>query len=99
MDDVRRLVRPAAHGLRGEVGRVRLGEDPLRRDLGRRLAQVGRLRIRDVAGERDVVVALERHLQELGAGEAVEDDGAAEVGQCGGRLDLGGSRVDDDRLL
>ena len=39
--DVRGLVRPAAAGLRREVGAVRLGEDPLGRNLRRRGSQIG----------------------------------------------------------
>ena len=60
--DVRRLVRPAAAGLRRQVRAVRLDEDPLVRDLRRGGAQIGGLRVRDVAGERDVVAAFEHRL-------------------------------------
>ena len=37
--DVHRLVRLSAHGLGREVRAVRLGEYPVRRELGRRLAK------------------------------------------------------------
>ena len=71
--DVRGLVTCAANGLRGEVRAVGLGEEPVGRDATRRLAQLGRLRIGDVAGERDVPAALERRLEQRRRGEAVED--------------------------
>ena len=67
VDDVRGLVRPAADGLRREVGRVGLGEDPVGRNLRRRVAELGRLRVGDVAGERDVPAALERGRQQARA--------------------------------
>ena len=77
--DVRGLVRPAAAGLRRQVGAVRLDEDPLVRDLRRGGSQIGRLRVRDVAGERDVVAAFEHRLQQARRREAVHDDRAVEV--------------------
>ena len=77
VDDVCRLVRPAAHRLRREVRRVGLGEDPVGRDLGRGEAEVDRLREARVAGERDVPAALERGRQQVRRGEAVKDDRAA----------------------
>src|SRR5437588_8329134 len=86
MDDVRGLVPRAAHGVGSQVRGVGLGQDPLGRDAGGSLAELVGPRVRDVAGERDVVVAFERDRQELRAGEAVQDDSAAEAGQCGGRL-------------
>ena len=57
VEDVRRLVALAAHRLRREVRAVRLGEDPVIRHGRRRLAEGGRLRVRDVAGEGNVVPA------------------------------------------
>ena len=74
VDDVHRLVRPPAHGLRGEVRAVRLREDPVRGDPRGRVAERLRLRVGDVPRERDVVAALERGLQQVGLGEAVQDD-------------------------
>ena len=67
VEDVRRLVAPAAHGLGGEVRAVRLGEDPVGGHDRSRLAKVGRLRIGDVAGEGNVVPALEGGLEQRGA--------------------------------
>ena len=63
----------------------------------RRLAQLRRLRIRDVAGERDVVPALEGDVEQLGLGEAVEDHVAAEAAEHVRRLTSSRARVDDDR--
>ena len=60
VDDVRRLVRPAADRLRREVRAVGLGEQAVRRDAAAAARERDCLRVRDVAGERDVVAALER---------------------------------------
>ena len=73
----------------GSFGRPRLGcgaryglsvsaSSRSRRDGARGLAQLLGLRVGDVAGEREVVAALERDRQELGRREAVQDDGARE---------------------
>ena len=97
-DDVRGLVGPAAPGLRREVWAVRLGEDPLRRDLGCRGSQVARLRVRDVAGERDVVAPLEDRFQQARGRKAVHDDRAVEAREDGGRVGVRFACVDDDRL-
>ena len=53
--------------------------------------------IRDVAGERDVVAALEGGREQLGRGEAVEDDRAAEGRERVGRVLRGLAAVDHDR--
>ena len=59
MDDVRWLVHAPTHRLGREVWTVGLGEDTVGRDGGGRSSQLDRLRIGDVAGERDVVPPLE----------------------------------------
>ena len=74
VDHVGRLVAPTADGLRGQIGAVRLGQDPVGRDAGRRLPKSVGLRVRHVAGERDVVPPLERRIEQVGLREAVEDD-------------------------
>ena len=60
VDDVGRLVRAPADGLRREVRAVRLGEQPVGGHLSRRDPQVRGLAVGHVARERDVVAALER---------------------------------------
>jgi hypothetical protein len=92
------LVLLAADGLRREIGRVGLGEDPIRGDPARRGAELRRLGEGDVAGERDIPAALERRRQQARRAEAVEDDGAGEAAQGGERVLVRGARVDDDRL-
>ena len=97
VDDVRGLVRPTADRLRRQVGAVRLGEDPVGGDGGRRLAQRLGLRIRRVAGEGEVPAALDACREQLRLREAVHDDGAVVRAQH--RLGVGvrGAGVDDDR--
>ena len=51
-------------GLRREVRAVGLGEKPIGGDARGALAQIGRLRVGDVAGERDVVAAFERGVEQ-----------------------------------
>ena len=98
MDDVRRLVRPAPARHRRQVRAVGLGQDPLSRHVSRRFAQLLGTRIGDVAGEREVVATLERHLQEPRRRETVEDDRSVEPCECSRGLRIGVSVVDDDRL-
>src|SRR5919198_2237842 len=98
VDDVRRLVLTAPHRLRREVRAVGLGQDPVGGHGGRRGAELLGFRIRDVAGERDVVAALERSREESGRREAVENDDAVERGQRTRRFLVCGSRVDDHGL-
>ena len=70
----RSRARSAGRGRLGrEVGAVGLGEDAVGGDVRGALAQVGRLRIRDVPGKRDVVATLEGGLEERWQGEAVQD--------------------------
>ena len=57
-----------------------------------------RLRVGDVAGERDVPAALERRLEQRGRREAVEDDGAVGAEQSRERVLVGVAGVDHDRL-
>ena len=98
VDDVRGLVRPAAQRLRREVRAVGLGEDPVGGDRAA-LAQLGGLRVSDVAGERDVVAALERGREQHRRREAMQDDGAAACrASARGRVLVGRAGVDDDRL-
>ena len=68
------------------------------RDAARGLPQLFGLRVRDVAGERDVIAALERDRQQRRAREAVQNDRAVEAFESGGGLLVGVARVDDDRL-
>ena len=96
--DERGLVALAAHRLRREVGAVGLGEDAVGRHLRRGEAQVDRLRERRVAGERDVPAALERRLEQVRRGEAVQHDRAGEVGERSERVGVGRARVDDGGL-
>ena len=97
VEDVRRLVALAAHAAaaRGTGCPSRRGSCRPGTRRGR-LAKLSRLRVRDVAGERDVVAALERRLEQAGRREAVEDDGAGERGQRGRGVGLGVTGVDDD---
>ena len=48
-------------------------------------------------GERDVVAALDGHVEEPGRREAVEDHGAREAGEGGCRVGIRVARVDHDR--
>src|SRR5207244_6907067 len=89
-----RLVPLAAHRLRREIGGVGLGEEALRRDLGRREAEVDGRREGDVAGERDVPAAVERGREHVRRREAVEYDRARVVGEPGERVVVGRARVD-----
>ena len=61
------------NGCGARYGTVGLGQDPVGRHRGGRLAEGRRLRVRHVAGERDVVPALERRLEQARRREAVED--------------------------
>ena len=63
----------------------------------RGFAELGRLRVRDVAGERDVVAPLDRDVEQPRRREAMEDHGAREAGQGGRRVRIGVARVDHDR--
>ena len=56
-------------------------------------AQLVGLRVRDVAGERDVVAALERRRQRRRRREAVQDDRAVEAGEHVARVSASASRV------
>ena len=98
MNDVCGLIRPAAPRLRREVGAVGLGEQPLAWNGARGLTQLLGLREGDVAGEGEVIAALDCDRQELGRREAVQDDGARKRLQRGGRLLGSRACVDDDRL-
>ena len=98
VDDVGGLARPAAARLGREVRAVGLGEDAVGRHLRRRLAQLRRLRVGDVAGERDVPAPLEREREQRRRREAVEDHGAREAGEDGRGVRVGGARVDHDGL-
>ena len=81
-----------------EVGAVGLGEDAVGRDVRGALTQVGRLRIRDVPGKRDVVAALEGGLEERRRGEAVQDHRSLKAPQGRERVLVGRACVHDDRL-
>ena len=91
------LVPLAAQRLRGEIRAVRLGEDPVGGNGRRSLAELGRLRVRDVPRERDVVAALDADVEEPGRREAVEDHCAWEPGESVGRVGVRIARVDHDR--
>ena len=95
---VHRLVR-AVRG-RAAGARYGLSVSARMRSAGTRAAasrSSARLRIRDVPGERDVVAALERRLQQVGLREAVEDDRPAERRERGRRLGARLAAVDHDR--
>src|SRR5439155_26649556 len=68
--------------------------EALRRDLGRREAEVDGLREGDVAGERDVPAAVERGREHVRRREAVEYDRGRVVGEPGERVVVGRARVD-----
>ena len=98
---VGRLVGLAAHGLRREIRRVGLDQQPLRGHPKRRHPQGLRLRIGDVARERDPPVRMrEALLDPVGHREAVQDHAqAAGVGlEQSQRVVLGRSGVDHQRL-
>ena len=92
-DDVRRLVRASADGLRREIRAVRLDEQTVQRHERCGIAKVGSVRESDVSGERDVVPALERRRQERRGGEAVEDDGAARIAARAAAVSSAASRL------
>ena len=96
--DVRGLVRPPAQRLGREVRRVGLGEDAVERDLRRGDAQLRRVLVRRVAGERDVVPAVERGRERGRIGEAVQHDGSVEGRELLEHGLVGGAVVDHDRL-
>ena len=62
--DVGRLIRPAPARHGRQVRAVSLSQDAFRGDAFRGLAQLLCAGVGDVAGERDVVVALERDVEE-----------------------------------
>src|SRR5215211_6620240 len=90
-----RAHRPALRRGR-EVRAVGLDEQAVAGDLASDLAELLRARVGDVAGERNVVAAVERDRQELGRGEAVQDDGALEAFERLRRLVRGRARMNDD---
>jgi hypothetical protein len=96
--DVRRLVRPSTERLGREVRRVGLGEDAVGKDLRCREPQIRRVLVRRVAGERDVVPALEHSGQCGGIGEAVQHDGAVERGELLEHVLVGRAVVNHDRF-
>ena len=98
VDDVRGLVRLAPARLGREVRAVGLGEKPIGGDARGALAQIGRLRVGDVAGERDVVAAFERGVEQRRRREAMQDDGAGESGERVESRPVGRPGVDDDGL-
>ena len=90
---VDRLVATPAHRLRREIGAIGLGE--IR--SGGTCAADARTPARSMAfGERDVVAALERGLEQVGLREAVQDDGARERRERGRGLHARSSAVDHD---
>ena len=99
VDDVARLVRPAPNGLRGEIRTVGLDEDPIERNDGRRLPQRGRLRVRGVTCERNVVATLRGERRDLGRREAVQDDRAGKRLERSRSLLVGLTVVDHDGEL
>ena len=92
----------AADRLRREVGRVGLDQQELRGEVCGGPVEVGRLRIRDVAGERAEVAALDGLVEMAGGGEAVQDHRGERGGvlsQDGEGVVLGGAGVNRDRQL
>ena len=100
VDHVRRLVAVLADLLRRQVRGVGLDEQPVERDALGGLRQVLRLRVRDVAGERDPPAVVEALVEPVGHREAVQHDlePVRVLGQRGDRVVLGRARVDDERL-
>ena len=84
-------------GLRREVRAVGLRQDAVGGDSRQRPAQLVGLGERDVAGEGHVVASLDGGGQQLGLGEAVEDDGAAEPGEHRRGLGDDGTSVNHER--
>src|SRR5581483_1603156 len=77
---------------------VRLREDSIARHARRSRAQLAGVGVRDVAGERNVVAALERDGKQVRGREAVEDDSTVETRKRCRRLVVCLPRVHDDRL-
>ena len=86
----------AAHGLRREIGTVGLDQDAIGGYRSRGVAKVGGLRVGDVPSERHVVPPLERHRQEPGRREAVEDHRSCERLECSRGIGISLAVVDDD---
>jgi len=97
MEHVGRLVSLATERLRGEIGAVRLREDPVGRNDRCRIPERRGLRVRHVPCEGHVVPALGSSLQETRSRKAVQDDRAGERRQHCGRVGVGVARVDHDR--
>ena len=87
----------AADRLRREVGAVGLRQDPVGGHLGGRGPELCRLRIGDVAREREVPAAVEPRRQQPRLREAVHDDRAVVTAQDRLRVRVRRARVDDDR--
>jgi hypothetical protein len=100
MNHVGRFVGPATEVLRREEGRVGLHEQELGGHVRGGALKVGRLRVRDVAGERAEVAALHRLVEAVRRREAVKDhrrEVRRVVSQDGEGVLLGRASVDRHR--
>jgi hypothetical protein len=79
------LVAVLAHGLRREVGRVGLDQQPFERRLLRRVGQLARLRVGDVAGEGDPPAVLDALVE---AGRAWRSSAGTTSRPCASRASV-----------